>query len=84
MFTTEKFTPLCSVTSIVKDSIRSANMLYDYVITESVCGTLTVVKGKKEEWAFLFPFPENKDDKEKEQWTGLNIPSFLLQFSSVA
>ena len=49
MFTTENFTPLCSVTSIVKDSITSTNMLYDYVITESVCGTLTVVKGKKEE-----------------------------------
>ena len=31
------------------------------------------VKRKKEEWVFLFPFPENTEDKENSE-QGLNIP----------
>ena len=62
---------------MAEESIKSTNMLYDYVIIESVSCILVVVKEKKEEWIFLFPFPEDKDNKENEQWAGLNIPSFF-------
>ena len=42
----------------------------------SVCGIyvgFVVMKMKKEEWVFLFPFSENKEDKEnsKQAWTFL-------------
>ena len=52
---------------MAEESIKSTNMLYDYVIIESVSCILVVVKEKKEEWIFLFPFPEDKDNKENEQ-----------------
>ena len=66
MFTTENFAPPCSITSMAKESIKSTNMLYDYVIIESVCCTLTVVKGKKKRNEFFsFPFLRTKMIKRK-------------------
>ena len=38
-----------------------------------VCGS----EKEKAEWVFLFPFPENKEEKRK-QWAGLNIPFFFF------
>ena len=48
MFITENFTPPCSITSMAKESVKSTNMLYDYVITESVHCTQCDERRKRE------------------------------------
>ena len=62
MFTIENFIQPCSITSMAKGSIKSANMLCDYVITESARCTRCNERRKR---GRFFPFPFLRTKKIK-------------------
>ena len=55
-------------------SNMGASLVAQTVKILSAMQETVAVKRKKEEWVFLFPFPENKEDQENSE-QGLNIAS---------